>query len=171
MATQPSASEGPPLWRRLAALLYDGMLVTAIVIAATGLVLPLTGGEALTPEAHPALRWLFRVYLLAVVFAFFAVCWTRGGQTLGMRCWRLRLERIDGGALDLATAARRFGVAAALWILLPSAALWAQQTAAGWVVWIPVLGVLLWSLGARDRDGWHEWLSGTRLAVVPRTSA
>ncbi len=38
--------------------------------------------------------------LLLVVFAYFGLCWTRSGQTLGMRAWRIRLEGADGGRPD-----------------------------------------------------------------------
>lgn len=141
------------LWRRLAAMVYDLVLLTGVLIMASALVtLPI--GLALGPEAadvlfrSPGFRWPFFVYCVGVVASFHLWFWTHGGQTLGMKTWRIRVVREDGAALDLRDAALRYG--AALLSLLP-------------------LGLGVW-WAAIDRDGlaWHDRLSGTRLVrVVP----
>ncbi len=73
--------------RRLAALVYDSLVLAALWMAATLPVLALTGGEAVTGGV-----WLYRFYLLVIAGVFFGWFWTHGGQTLGMRAWRAKLE-------------------------------------------------------------------------------
>jgi uncharacterized RDD family membrane protein YckC len=82
-----------------------------LLLVATALVLPLTAGEAVRP-GNP---W-FSFYLLSVCFLFFGWFWTHGGQTLGMRAWKIRLQRTDGKGLGWWQALLRFFLAS-LWIL------------------------------------------------------
>jgi len=109
MADAPSSSLSPPpagLARRVAALLYDAVLVLGLLFAATLIVLPLRG-RAFGPHDP----W-FTAYLVAVTFVFFGWCWTHGGQTLGMRAWRIRLVAAGGGPVSWRQAAIRFAAAA-----------------------------------------------------------
>jgi uncharacterized RDD family membrane protein YckC len=142
---RPAEGVGTPpragLARRLAALVYDGLLLLALLFGATFAVLPLTGGEAV-PVAEPA----FRAYLLGVVYAYFALPWVRSGQTLGLKAWHLRVEGRDGGRLTWSRALARLLAA------LPS---------------VGLLGLgLLWVLVDRDGLAWHDRLSGTRVVRV-----
>ncbi len=83
--------------RRLLAMLYDGVLLIAVLMVGSFAFLPLTGGEA----ADGPMRFVFQTYLVLLITAFFAFFWMRGGQTLGMRAWDLTLIRPDGGPLTL----------------------------------------------------------------------
>ncbi len=156
----------PGLMRRLASLTYDSMLVFAVLMAATALLLPITGGEAV--EGLGPATFLYQGYLLLVVFGFFAMCWTHGGQTLGMRAWRVRLVRADGEPVQLRDAGMRYVAALLAWIPLAVALLWAHRQGLAGIVWLPVLAVFIWSLGSRDRLAWHDRLAGTRLIVIPK---
>ncbi|OOG59795.1 RDD family protein [Rhodanobacter sp. C03] len=107
-----------PLWRRLLALVYDLLIVVAIVMVvgllcqlATGGQLIRTGGKAIVPIWYQALQAL-------VVAAYFVSSWRRGGQTVGMRPWRIRVTRDDGGTPSLQQAVIRVLVAAAPLVLL-----------------------------------------------------
>ena len=81
--TGMSASETQPrpatLFRRLAALFYDSLLLLAVWFIATALLLPFTSGEAIRPH-NP----LLSSYLLFISFFFYGWFWIHGGQTLGM---------------------------------------------------------------------------------------
>ena len=134
--------------RRLAALLYDGLLLLAIFMIVTALFLPLTGGEAITPRTNPALEYLYRAVLAAIVVLFYGAFWTRGGQTLGMASWRLKVEREDGTRLTWGDTVKRLGAAV--------------------LSWLPLGLGYLWILFDRDRRAWHDRLSRTRVVVVPK---
>lgn len=99
----PPAPQPPGLLRRLGALFYDGVLLLGIFFFATLALLPLRGGAAFQPSS-PA----YQAYLLGVAFLFFGGFWTRGGQTLGMRAWKIRLRSADGGAVSWRQAGLRF---------------------------------------------------------------
>lgn len=133
-----------PLWRRLASALYDGLLLVAIWMVVVMAELFLLQGVAGLPYSAPLLRAL----LLLAAALFFGVSWTRGGQTLGMRAWRLQLRRVDGRPLNWPTALARFAFA--------------------WLSWIPLgLGVLWCAVDSRKR-AWHDTLSGTEVVLLPK---
>ena len=103
--TTPPKSPLPPsslawLPRRLAAIVYDSLLLTGVLFGATalalGLAAALLGGEALKLHNPLAGNPFFSTYLLLVCFFFYGGFWIYGGQTLGMRAWRLRVQRRDG---------------------------------------------------------------------------
>lgn len=119
-------------------MVYDGVLLVAVWIAATAVLLPFTAGEAI----RPGQAW-YTLYLVVVAFGYFGWFWTRGGQTLGMRTWNLRLAAADNGGVDWQRAAGRFAGACLSWLAL----------GAGY----------LWMLVDGDRLTWHDRLSGTRI--------
>lgn len=136
------------LLRRLGALLYDALLLLAVLMVATALFLPITGGEAVDPDRHPLLELVYRAVLLLLIVGFFGLFWTRRGQTLGMASWRLRVEREDGALLGWGDTLRR--LAWAVVSLLPAG-----------------LG-FLWILFDPRKRAWHDRLSGTRVVVLPK---
>lgn len=105
--------------RRLAAIVYDGLLLLGVLVGATalalGLAVALLGGEAI--KAHNPLvgNPFFQTYLLLVCFFFYGGFWIHGGQTLGMRAWRLRVQRRDGRGIGWWQALPRFLIGA-LWL-------------------------------------------------------
>jgi uncharacterized RDD family membrane protein YckC len=124
--------------RRLAALAYDALLVGGLVFVFTLLVVLVRSGRAVDPGT----LW-YRASLVAVAFAFCGVSWTRGGQTLGMRAWRIRVVALDGRAPSWPRAALRF------------VASWLALAPAGLGYW--------WALLDGERRCWHDLLSGTRV--------
>ncbi|EGQ8018765.1 RDD family protein [Vibrio sp. B511a] len=104
----------PPagLFRRLAALIYDTLIIIAIEMMAAGIVMAvvfalnaaglLSYGEYADAAdmlgKHPVLSPLFTLYLAGVWIYFFVFFWTRAGQTLGMRAWKLRVRNTKDGA-------------------------------------------------------------------------
>lgn len=103
MAQIDASIKSAGLFRRLAALFYDSLLLLAVLFVATLLVLPFNNGQAI--QANNA---FFSTYLFITSFFFFGWFWMHGGQTLGMRAWRLRLIRIDGKPLSWWHALLRF---------------------------------------------------------------
>jgi uncharacterized RDD family membrane protein YckC len=135
------------LLRRLGALLYDALLLGALLMIGTACFLPFTGGEALGFERFPLLTLAHRGVLVTLIVGFYGVSWTRRGQTLGMASWRLRVERDDGGLLTWRDTVRRLG--AGVLSLLPAGLGWA------------------WILVDRKKRAWHDTLSATRVVVLP----
>jgi len=102
----PSSRDAPGLARRLGAMVYDGLLLLGLWFVATALLLAFRKGQAFPPG-----HWAYSVYLLGVSFAFFGWFWTHGGQTLGMRAWKIALRNNRAGPLTWRQAAIRFAAA------------------------------------------------------------
>jgi len=132
-----------PLWRRLLALVYDLLAVVAIVMVVGYVCQRVTGGNVVTSDGHAHIAWWYQPLQGLVVSAYFLVSWLRGGQTLGMRPWRIRLTAANGQRVAFSQALVRLLVAAAPLLLLSLApvagmrvALWAVAVA--WAVWFGV---------------------------------
>ena len=110
VTSEPPRLKKAGLLRRLAAIGYDSLLLLAVLFIATVLVLPLNGGGAIRHNPF------FSSYIFLVCFLFYGWFWTHGGQTLGMRAWKLRLQRDDGGGITWWQALARF-LLASLWLL------------------------------------------------------
>src|SRR5262245_50836333 len=114
---QDEALPAAGLWRRLGALVYDALLITAVLMVATVPFLPFLHGKVLVPREVGVLAYAYRLWLLVVVAVFFGYFWTRRGQTVGMLAWRVRLERRDGSRMTWGDALKR--VVLAVVLLLP----------------------------------------------------
>ena len=128
---------------RVAAMIYELLLVTAVLFVASLPFLYLAG-NAETGWRH----YVFQLYLIGVLFAYFSAFWMRSGQTLAMKTWRIRLVDLNGGRPTLRQSALRF-VFALLGLALAGAGFW-------------------WALFDRDRQFLHDRLARTRLVRVPR---
>ena len=140
-----SVEEFAGIGHRLAALLYESLLLlsvfflgSALFTAAAGMVDDLTSRTAL------------RAVLLALAGVYFVWCWTHGGQTLPMQAWQLRIvDASTGQPPDWKRALKRYLLAAAGVLL-------------GGISFI-------WALFDRDRQFLHDRLAGTRVIRVPRS--
>jgi|KBSMisStaDraftv2_1062788.scaffolds.fasta_scaffold422918_2 uncharacterized RDD family membrane protein YckC len=132
-------------WRLIAAT-YDLFPLLALWFFATIAAILLTGGAL---DVHRlSHKLLVQVLVLAVAAAYFVVSWLRGGQTVGMKPWRLRVVGADGGAIDLRRALLRFAVA---------------------LVSLGALGLgFFWCLVDRERRAWHDIAAGTLLVRVEK---
>jgi uncharacterized RDD family membrane protein YckC len=132
------APRAPGLARRFACAAYELLILAALELIATFPFLAIAGDSTSGVRRH-----LLQAYVLAVAAAYFVGFWTRGGQTLAMKTWRIRLESADGSRVGVMRAIRRFLLALA-------------GTAA--------LGIgFLWALLDREGQFLHDRLSGTRL--------
>ena len=93
---------------RLLSAVYDLLPLLGLWFLAVVIALAATGGGL---DVRRASDKLF-VQLLVLLFSalYFVVSWMRGGQTIGMKPWRLRVVRGDGGPLPLRQASIRFAV-------------------------------------------------------------
>ncbi|MDC8802095.1 RDD family protein [Halomonas pacifica] len=129
------------LGRRLGAMLYDTLVVIALWMVLGFVAVALNGGEA---NETP----LFHSVLLVATFAFFAFSWMRGGMTLGMQAWRLRIQTPEGSRISLTQALLRFFVGLASWVAL------------GLGYW--------WVLFDGEKRSWSDIASGSRVVVLPK---
>lgn len=140
MDVQSTTGAAAGLFRRLAAMFYDLLLVIAVLAILTFALLPLSDGEAILTSSQGWLGRLYHALQLLLAFGYFGLCWTRGGQTLGMKAWRIRLERMDGRFAGWGDALLRFTTGAAS-VLLAVFGLWRLRMP-GWS-WSDLAGVLL----------------------------
>lgn len=136
-----------PIWRHMLAMLYDLLLILPLFMAATALWVAILGptDSIAQPSVPPALQW---AGWLLIVILFFGIFWRRGGQTLGMQAWRIKLITNSGKR--------------------PS---WKQAL-------IRVIGALIsatflglgyaWRFVSAEKTYWHDRWSGTRLVVIPK---
>ena len=114
---QIGSSNSVSLIRRFAAISYDAVAVAALLFFST---LPLV--IALRGQAIAAENPFYFGYLMLCTFFYFGISWTRGGQTLGMRAWKIRVvkqapEHPDGiSKLDTYDALKRFVFAFISWL-------------------------------------------------------
>ena len=154
------------LCRRLAALLYDVFLLIAILFIAA---LPLP----LFEEQIRTLWWvrtLEQIYLLLAWFFFFGWFWTHGGQTLGMKVWRMKLLRKDGSTPRWRDVLVRFGATSACFyalLMLVGLGLLSVKSASILASVVVALS-FLWILVDHEQRAWHDRISGTQLILIPR---
>ena len=121
---------------RLLALTYDLLPMIPLLFLISALFLWLNGGR--TIEGSPTLQWLDSLATWLLVGAYFVVSWRRGGQTIGMRAWRLRVVSASG----------RPARTHALWLR--------------YLVATATLGLgLLWALFDRERRALYDIAAGT----------
>ncbi|HET8698110.1 MAG TPA: RDD family protein [Gammaproteobacteria bacterium] len=141
----PQPSQPAGLARQLAALAYDWLLIGALVFVFM-LVL------FIARDAHgdgPPGKELVRIAVIVVAALFYCVFWTHGGQTVGMRAWRIRLVNRGGGPVAWKAALLRFFAA------------WLSALPLGLGYW--------WYLVDRRRRTWHDVLSGTAVVRTPKS--
>ncbi|HWA39943.1 MAG TPA: RDD family protein [Burkholderiales bacterium] len=124
----------PGFWRRLASMLYEAILLFAVAFFAGWLFFAASGGRDATAGM---LRYALQLFILVMFAAYFLWCWLRGGQTLPMKAWKIRLVDVSPKK-----ALARFLLALLL---------------------VPTGISLLWALVDRDRQFLHDRLAGTRL--------
>jgi uncharacterized RDD family membrane protein YckC len=110
--------------RRLAALIYDSLLLAAILVTYTAVALVLTRGKALTEQSAGLWWYVYRAGEILVIGGYFVLNWTRSGQTLGMRAWHLRTVTDSGRPLTFAPAVLRFLCALLAWAPAALGVLW-----------------------------------------------
>lgn len=128
------------LFRRLAAMVYDSLLITAILMSTVTLMVVLTN----SPVAGQNVLGL----LFIESFAFFAYFWIFRGQTLGMLAWRLSITAGSGYQMTFSQAMLRYF---------------------GALVSLALLGLgYLWILFDARQRAWPDMISDTRVVFTPK---
>lgn len=158
----------PSLIRRMAAFVYEGVLLFGVVMIAGYLY------SSLTQQRH-ALHGQsgLQAFLFVVLAIYFSWFWSHGGQTVAMRAWHIRLVTRAGQPVTQARALMRY-VASWIWFFpaLATASLAGLQNAAQ-ILGLLAVGVVTYALLAlahHDHQFWHDALCGTRL-ITSRPTA
>ncbi len=161
MSPLASAARAPGLARRLAAFVYEGILLFGVTMIAGYLF------SSLTQQRHALNgRGGLMAFLFVVLGIYFVWFWSRGGQTVAMKAWHVRLVMPDGQPVSQGRALVRY-LLAWLWFVpaLAMAGL-AELHGAGTITGIVLAGVLGYAALTRlrpDRQFWHDAVCGTRL--------
>lgn len=159
------------LLRRLAAAIYDGLLLIALWMVALLVDIILRDLLSLEREWHA-----LRAYIFLVGFVFFGWFWTHGGQTLGMRAWHLRLQRPDGSDPLWISALARYATMLLVWgvcltpalMQLPRFKAWPPSSSLGLgALGLTVLMVVVFWLDARRRLP-QDWIGGSDMVQIPK---
>lgn len=162
--TPPAASlPTPGLARRMAAFVYEGVLLFGVVFVAGFLY------STLTRQDH-ALRGQtgLQVFVFVVLALYFVTFWSRGGQTVAMRAWHVRLLTAGGGAVTPWRALARYLLA---WLWFAPALIAARVAGlhgAAQIFTLLLVGVIAYALLALlhpQRQFLHDAVCGTRLVT------
>lgn len=157
----PSLPPAPTRLRCFASMMYEGVLLFGIVFAAGYIFDTLT-------ESRDArmFRHLRQVVLFIAIGIYFLACW-RGGQTLPMKTWNIRLVSAAGTRPGLGRLVLRYLL---IWPLPLIAALLVHGASAltGYastdllIVFAPFT-VFIWTWFDGEGQFLHDRLAGTRL--------
>lgn len=151
-----------PLWTRLIALVYDLLAITALVMVVGLLCQLATHGQLVGAGPHGRIAWWYQPLQGLLVAIYFLASWRRGGQTLGMRPWHIRVRTRDGAPVRWRQALLRLLVAA-----LPLALLAAAPTLGiPATLWLMLLAWVAWfAVGLVDprRRALHDMAAGTAI--------
>jgi uncharacterized RDD family membrane protein YckC len=164
------------LFPRLAAVVYECVLLFGIYFISAYLYLALTRTQFPIPAARAA---MFSAYIAVVIGGYFVFFWVKSGQTLAMKTWEVRLANADGSGVSLARALVRYLLGWALLVTLAAfitkGLMLASNPQAAHIVALTyplVLALLLiacvaYAMFDREHQFAHDRLLGTRLFFAP----
>lgn len=145
VASTPTPALFPSIRRRLASMVYEGLLLLG-VLSVVFLLPHIAIGMAF---AYAAPSWVLTMHLVLALALYFVGYWRYSGQTLAMQTWKIRLSTPEGAPPTLARLVLRYVLA------------WFSIGYAG--------AGLLWALLDRDRQFLHDRLAGTRIVFSKKT--
>jgi uncharacterized RDD family membrane protein YckC len=131
----------PGVGRRLLSLVYELLLLTAVILLAAGVATALGHGIGFD---HP--RTLMQLIVPSACLGYFAWQWHGRGQTLPMKTWKIRLETPEGERVPVRRALLRAALS------------------------VPGYGLfgitVLWALVDREKQFLHDRIAGTGLVTA-----
>jgi uncharacterized RDD family membrane protein YckC len=163
MSSPAGATLAPPLWRRMACFVYEGVLLFGVLMIAGYLF------SSLTQQRHAMLgRHGLQAFLFVVLGIYFAWFWSRGGQTVAMKAWHIRLLTREGLPVSQSRALARY-VLSWLWFVPALLALsLAGLNSLGAMFGLLFVGVVVYAALSRlhpQRQFWHDAVCGTQLVT------
>lgn len=147
---------------RVSAMVYDGVLLFGVLFVVSYVLLASLGWSAPLATAQ---RWILQAALFVAIGAYFAWSWSRSGQTLALKTWRLRLIGPNSAPPSLPRALARYVLAWHLFVpgLLAIAWLPLARGGAAFALLASLLLLLTPALFDRERRLLHDRWVGTRL--------
>jgi uncharacterized RDD family membrane protein YckC len=156
--------QAPPLARRMACWLYEGMLMFGVVFIAGYLFSTLSQTRNALDNRHALQAFVFLVFGI-----YFVWLWSKG-QTLAMKTWDIRVVDRNGQGISQGRALLRY-LLSWLWFLPALAAVAPFKLSGPESVVIVIGWVLVWAILSRfhpQQQFWHDALAGTRLVSTPK---
>lgn len=165
MIDTPTTST-PSRLRRFACMMYEAVLLFAVVFLAGYLFDTLTQSKHALMLRHARQAWLF-----IAIGIYFILCWRRNGQTLPMKTWNIQLVDRHGGAPSVARLIARYVLAWPL-VLVSAGLVSAASAATQWAsvdmfIVLAPLTIFVWSWFDPEGQFLHDRLLGTRLRNAP----
>ena len=133
------------LWLRFAAMFYDGFLLTAMWFLIAGAMVIIHGGEELPLWAS---QYLLLPTLITATLIFNVWFWVHGGQSLGMRAWRIKVVDLSGKPITTPSGIKRWSFS---------------------VISLAALGFgYFWMLFDKEKRTWHDHWSDTCVVHIPK---
>lgn len=159
--------QAPSLRRRMAAFVYEGTLLFGVVML-FGMVYSISIGQRHALYARHGLE----AFVFLALGWYFSWFWSKGGQTLAMKTWKVRLVSTSGRPISQPQALLRY-VVSWIWFMpgLLLAYLHQGHTAAQIMIY-PVVWVVAYALSSflhPQRQFWHDVLCGTRIVASDAT--
>lgn len=165
-----SPAQSAPLAKRLIGVVYELLLMIAILMVSGGVYQAIAGVAGVPPQAlsqHSGWQSGLFVWVTLILFLYYSFCWTRSGQTLPMKTWKMRLVSEQNQPISLHQAQWRFF--SLMCFVLPLGPVWMlgrHQVIPAPFVWIAVLWAVLpyaWGFFDKDRQFLHDRLAHSRI--------
>ena len=108
------------MFKRLASIFYDSLCLFSLFFLTTLILIYFTKGESIASN-----NIAYDLFLALITYLYFVWQWTHGGQTLGMRSWKIRLYQDDERPVSWLRASSRFALASLSFITLGMGFIWA----------------------------------------------
>ena len=169
--SSPPDLSAPPLIRRMACWLYEGMLLFGVMVT-SGLAYFiaaywLTGLAPGDMKIHPQLKSGLQAVSFLVLGIYFTWMWHRG-QTLAMKTWRIEIVDRQGLHISRRVAFKRY-IASWLWFIPPIIASAMLKLSLIEVIVLTLGWIAIWALLSRfhpERQFLHDAFVGTRLITT-----
>lgn len=167
-----------PLIRRLTAMLYDSLIVIALMMITTGIYKAIQAGvigadklREMTESGKLDTDPMLSSVLFIVLYLFFAYFWTRNGQTLGMQVWHIRVQSPSGVSISWSQALLRFMMTVGCFFALVYGFVLVSSNGVSIIAIIPIAAgatSYLWILVDKKKRSWHDIFSMTEVVRIPK---
>lgn len=152
--------------RRIAALFYDLLIVVFVLMIFSGIVIKeLFVDTGLLAEGS----WISLIFMMLVIYGYFVWTWTRYGQTIGLRTWKLKLVNLEGELISTKQASLRFLSALPAWLIFFYGVIAQFESSKGILRWnlshpeYMTIAGLLWLIWDNRPNNWRDRLTQTKV--------